>query len=498
MEEQICSYCAKELGNKFLECGRCQSFRFCNNECSDAIAQEHKNACFNFIEMKRGRTVRDLDELYIQLEAKLAASKEDIRFLEASHPRISERIRDSLLKHGVALLSVDPSVNNIIARNTGKNMATAFDKLPNKVKIDLRAGTFESFSKDWQNKGVLDRLIAAKSSGMANKMFLKKDAREKYIHPITKTIHRPSAIPAFNNIEMWEILSRYNPGLHPSQWFRSPLKEAEENRLNVSEDGLKILEKKTYEPTGIHYDGQLSTNGARQARRVQIIYTNDKGPVRLFVVPGSHRPDVQQLITDITGVSKMGKAKGFEPHATVMEKNPRLKEMLYKYGVSIPATGLIMFVANIWHYEAKEKEQKITSFEDSGLVFVDTDHITDIKSYTKKSSVFRIYCGVVTVKPGPLIKDLIIFAYLREHTWAMDPFSTPNTKHPLFVNSKSTQSWLGAAVDVGEWANLKNATMDQMKVYLKHNVSQERLQLYGLIDDDLVLEIPQSININDE
>lgn len=497
-DSTICSYCKKNLGNAYLECGKCHSFRFCSDECSDAISSIHKEECFDFVEMKRGRPEKDVDDLYALLESKLSKAKEEVFFLEASHPQISNRIKDSLLRHGIAFISVNPDIQRDIAQNTGRNMANAFEKLPEKVKQDLQNGTFDSFSKDWQKQKVVDRLIASKSSGMANKMFLKTDARTKYTHPITKTVHRPSEIPSVNNIEMWEILSRYNPGLHPFEWFKMPLKEKDDFRVNVSEDGLKILEKTKYKPTGIHYDGQLSTSGAKQAHRVQIIYTNDKGPVRLFVVPGSHRADIQKLITDITGISQMGKAKGFETHGKVLEKNPRLKKLLYKYGVSIPSTGLIMFVANVWHYEAKEKKREINSFEDNGLAFVDMDHKDDIQNFTKESSVFRIYCGVVSVKPTSLIKDLIVFAYLREHLWAMDPFSTPNNKHPLFVNSKSTQSWIGAATNVGEWSNLKNASMNTMKAYLKQNVSKNRLKLYGLEEDDLILDIPIIINIEGE
>jgi hypothetical protein len=104
------------------------------------------------------------------------------------------------------------------------------------------------------------------------------------------------------------------------------------------------------------------------------------------------------------------------------------------------------------------------------------------KGDTKKSSIFRVYCGVVSAKEDvKSIRDLIVLAFLREHGWAMDPYTKANKSQRYFVNQKSTQAWgVLSAPSNEDFALLKMTSLDEMKAYLDKNVSDNRLALYGL------------------
>lgn len=476
-----CSVCHSPA---ILQCKYCFEQAYCSRECANLDLDRHKILCLD-APMKRPREDEEEekteDELYVELEDILRLARDETRYWNAEDPDVSLQIRDGLLRQGIALVRVSADMAREIALRCGYNMADAFTLLPDKIKVDLRQGRFDTFSKDWQGHKVEERLIVGKSSGMPNKVYLKSSARAQYTHPLTGTIHRPNVIAAKNNIEMWEILGRYNPNLYPTRWYVSPLKRNPMDRLNVSEDGLKIMEKRSYGPTGLHYDGQMGDTKGREARRVQIIYTTDQGPVRLFVVSQSHTPRVKELINQITGLKTNA---AFSTHKDIFAKHPRLSDLLFRYGLCIPHNGLIMFVANVWHYEAVGSAVPNAN----GLLTVDQGR--DTKSLTGASVVFRIYCGIIAVPPGSLIKDMIVFAFLREHGWCMDPFSSPNKQNGLFVNEKSTQSWIGAATNVGaigEWEQLRTTPIAEMKAYLLDNVSPNRLELYGLQMEDLFI-----------
>ena len=112
-----------------------------------------------------------------------------------------------------------------------------------------------------------------------------------------------------------------------------------------------------------------------------------------------------------------------------------------------------------------------------------------MSKHTRASSVFRIYCGIVTVPPNHLLKDLLIIAYMREHGWAMEPFAKKDNKaHSLFVNEKNAVNWSVktrfTTEQLDEFNRLKNATIYDMKLFLRQ-FSNERLMLHGLFPSDL-------------
>lgn len=374
-----------------------------------------------------------------------------------------QEISDQLLRLGVAFVAVDNDISRSIAISTGQNMNAAFGKLSEKVKTDLRDGYFSKFSAEWKKLNYKITEVAGKSNGMANCAPLDPDQRDDFSMSIDNNtiVHIPNQLNAINNVRMWEILE-----LDPSRIFQSLL----EGRIQVSEDGIKVIEKSRYEPTALHYDGQLGT------RRIQIVYTADKGPVRLFVVPGSHLPRVQEIIQRITGVSAK---TGFITMKDSFKKHPELSNILLQFGVALPSTGLLMFCANVWHFEGYEGPLKNE--------LVRHVHTDDLRSKTSLSSVFRIYCGVVSV-PNERICDLISFAHLREHGWCMDPYTTGNREEETFVNQKTTQHWAVTSKLSDEQKRdfkvLSETSLSEKKTFLSH-LSSRRLGLYGLSPEDV-------------
>lgn len=451
---------------------------YCSDECADRNWQQHFEAMRIGPGVKRERE-EDEEDLYMELLQLLVNARAGIQHLDGRRQDVGMSITDSLLRHGAALVRVPNDTGLQIEQATGRNMADTFTMLQPAAKNELRLGRFEVFSRDFQEYKFSEHEIALKNVGMPNKPPLPKSMWQHYTHPLTATVHRPNQLAARNNLEMWDILTHIQPELHPRAWFRGALLQGQDYRNNVSEDAIKILRRKTYNPTGLHYDGQLGQMHGVASQRTQIVYTNDQGPVRLFIVPGTHSDRAKDIITKLTGRPYQS---GFEAKAVP----ERLKDMLIAHGVALPERGLLMFLANVWHFEAVKADNLLTP---NGLLTVDTVKTLTTKSFTRASSPFRIYCGVISVPPGPLIKDLIVVAFLREHGWIMSPFARSiNQKSDLFVNEKGTQSWPKTAMQMGsedEWQRLKTTDINEMKRYLLDNVSQARLYLYGLTRTDL-------------
>lgn len=423
---------------------------------------------------------RDLLE---ELEILLKEGWENVQLLESDELDVADLITHQLSTLGVALVKVPDVHADKINKETGANMAKTFRYLSEATKVSLSEGNFERFSEEWKKKLYSQTKISFKTNGMANKAPLDPDHRPDFTDHWTKIVHVNNRLAATNNICLWEGLTELHARLHPSEWFKDDLRPPN-YRIQVSEDGVKILHKQSYEPTALHYDGQLGQAEGGDARRIQIVYTADSGPVRLFVVAGSHKPRVRQIIQAITGVPGM---PGFITLKKQFDQHPQLRQLLYKYGVALPSTGLLMFRANVWHYEAVERFKTVEYYPVSVLLSPDYNS-EDTKAKTKQSSIFRIYCGVVSVPPSTdNFRDLVVLAYLREHGWAIDPFSPENKKHPLFVNHKSTQNWSETShPGRDKFQVLVSRTIPEMKSFLLEHVRPERLQLYGLSQTDLL------------
>lgn len=474
-----CFHCNQT--NALFQCSVCAT-KFCGNQC---FKIGHR-VCF--VGMKRGRSDNDdVDltkmtsiELYELLEEKLGSARDACVLLNPNDP---DQVRQSLQVLGVAL--VPTRVNAV--KITGNHMADTFVKLSDTTKEALRRGDFELFSKDLLKSGTAEKFgITSKTSGMINRVPVQTKDYPAFKCNFTETVHVPNTVNAQNNIDVWMSLIGENDNLSPGKWFAPPLRDAL-HRYQVSEDGIKIMVKKDYNPTGLHYDGQLGESVEDgKAQRVQIVYCDDTGPVRLFAVPGSHTQLVREIIQKITGLK--GKPE-FATHKETFRKHPQLSEVLLKYGIALPQAGLLMFVANVWHYEGVEG----TKPNDMMPINVNPKRHGEAGSLTRKSNVFRIYMGVVSV-PIRYLKDMIVFAFLREQGWCMDPFANVNKKHPLFVNEKGMQdgkAWgAGFKADTPE-ANafdvLHKTPYEKMVFFLAERFQKnpQRAELYGLKLTDL-------------
>ncbi|KAJ1564866.1 hypothetical protein HK096_005807, partial [Nowakowskiella sp. JEL0078] len=430
----------------------------------------------------------DLENAMLEeLDHLLSDFRNRVLLLNAGNENLNSSITNQLSSIGIALVLIDHVQAQEVNVATGSIMADTFVHLSDSTKRSLHLGQFGMFSKEWTSSkpGYSVTQIAFKTNGMANKPPLTPTLRKSFTCPYTKTIHIDNSLNAINSISLWERLSMLNAKLHPQQWFITPLKP-ENHRSQVSEDGIKILVKTKYLPTAIHYDGKLGQGETADTQRIQIVYSSDQGPVRLFAIPGSQHPRVRELIQHIT---KTVGITGFTTLKKEFDEHQKLRNLLYKYGVALPSTGLLMFRANVWHYEAVED---LTPVNRDRPVYVRLNvneeyDENDTASKTVTSSVFRIYCGIISAPPG-LTKDLIVLAFLRENGWSMDPFSSANKNHPFFVNGKSGSMGLWkVATSPSQLAfdALVGRGLEQIKDFLLSNVLPNRLALYGITVDDL-------------
>ena len=313
-EEDFCVECGS--AKAYLRAKNKRNEVYCSRECAKARYQR----------------------MYRELETILRENFQTCRVRNADDKWnlvLNEDIQSDLLTRGVCLVKLgNPDIHQQILNETNANIVATFPRLNNVNTLvqELNTRNYEDLQIWGTGKGMISTPPIDTKTGYP-----------LVTHPVLKTVECKNQILAKNNIRMWEILTRYNPLLHPREWFSQPLCSPG-YRTQVSEDGIKIKKDKAYDPTAIHYDGQLSESLDGSTRRVQIIYTTDTGPVRLFAVPGSHLPRVRQIIQTITGIeSKDGFARAN------FEKTPRILELLHKYGVSIGSSpaGLLMFCANV-------------------------------------------------------------------------------------------------------------------------------------------------------
>lgn len=411
------------------------------------------------------------NRMYDQLE-KLLKEFSDIKLIASTNENIDKLVSDHLEKYGMALINVNEKQNNKIRTITGKYMTSTFEKLSDNTKEELSQGNFDKFSKEWVKKPFRETEIAFKSFGMANSAMINPSDRSLYTHPITKTVHTDNVLNALNNIKMWRILQKDNQNLSVDKIFTPPLGY----RTQVSEDGIKIMNYQKYTPTDMHYDGQLGKYTGKDARRVQAVYISDQGPTRLFCVPGTHSVEIIELIQRITETSEI--QPGFIKLKKEFQKNPKLKEILYKYGIALPTNGLLLFRAGVWHFEGSCNHENIDPRKPVKNIVTSHSQIN-----TKKSKIFRIYCGVVFL-PDEYKNDLIVMAYMRLNKWSMDVYSPQNKKKEYFVNQKTTQfKTVTIKPDQNTFKSFANVSLNEMKHFLKKHKSY--LKYFGLSPQDL-------------
>lgn len=437
-------------------------------------------------EREREEGQEELDDPLAQLERLLIRARAACRLLDERHLGEGD-VHRSLAELGVACISVDSAHADRVKRAVGVRVAETFPLLSADVKrsIQREHPSFEPFSAEWKKRSVKETGMALKSSQMPNMVPLLAAAQDHFRHPLLGTVHMQNPLLALAPIDVWEVLAQAHPQLHPRLWFTPPLHAANRPRCQVSEDGFKVAVCVKYGATPLHYDGQ--------PERVQIIFTTDEGPVRLFAVPGSGRPEAQRLICEILGVPAL--QEGFKSHEAAFKQHPALSRLLYRYGVCVPRAGVLAFRTRVWHYEAciaAPADPQQPGYVDTAI------KVENISAKTPEANVFRVYCGVVAVRDN-LRDTLIRHAYLRERGWAMEAFTHSNRGNPLFVAEKGSQAADRAtyAEKRPAWDELKRVLLAEMKPVLR-GLSAERLALYGLTPadvaaaDDAILSIEGS------
>lgn len=378
-----------------------------------------------------------------------------------------EEIQRVLAITGVAVVSVDPEHTQAIHQQVGALLESTFPKLSSESRQALSKGNFAPASREWHQEGVTKTGMALLSHQMPVPIPLAKHRHSTFTDPMLRTVHLKNALLAKAPFCVWGTVAVTNPNLHPSQWCGEP------ERMMCSEDGMKFAHGVTYTPTRIHYDGQ--------PKRVQIVFTTDTGPVRLFAVPGSGSPRAQELISQILGIRMLG---GFSTHKAAWDAHPELLELMHSFGVAVPDNGLLMWKAGVWHFEAEIAQGGNTASPASVKLPFD---LKEVEKKTKWTAPFRVYCGVVAL-PNDRRDQLIRHAFFRERDWAMEPFAHVNRKTPVFVAEKNSQAGeRGTYEDLEpEWNHLKATSFDDMKTYLRTNCTPERLRLHGLTPEDLI------------
>lgn len=321
----------------------------------------------------------------------------------------TDKILDSLEIHGCAL--IDANIEGI-KDVCGLITKATFEFISESSKKELEKGNFSDLAKDLQKSNYNDLQISMKGNGMINQAPLDKDYHDSHKNKSTDTIHTKNMLNSMIGPVTWLFLDKIG--------FDYSIFEKDGCRTLVPDDGIKIWGKKgSYNPTKPHTDNQLLNSGSSgnsgSSDRLQMVYLDDKGPIKLFVVPKEH---YFVSNSEKTGFSVT------EDHSEYI-----------KHGVSIHGKGLMIFKPGILHFE------NTVSHFSGGLAFSDNDFDEKrIKKETVKAEIFRIYCGIIrTPYSEETIKILKDLAYLRYRGWSFDPFAVHNSKNIFFVNRKSTR-----------------------------------------------------------
>ena len=188
-----------------------------------------------------------------------------------------------------------------------------------------------------------------------------------------------------------------------------PLLKTEGKRMKLSSDTGKVKRGKNYTP--VHVD--LYSGGKNTVDRVQCILAVE-GNVRLFYVPGTHRPDVVELLGQLGLVFS---AKGFDA-----KKIPDdIMQVLNKHAVAAPTCAATFFAEGVIHFEGPCEEEA-----GRFLSFPDIRNATDLR--------VRLYIGVETLAESEEINKVVAAAAVAGLTPSC--FRKGNIQ---VVNKKSTR-----------------------------------------------------------
>jgi hypothetical protein len=441
--------------------------------------------------------IRIIEEVYPnfvpdlrRLEEILRESKAQIyTCLAAGDPNLPDRIQTQLLALGVSLVRF-PSVSSVkdsVETLVGRLLVQTFPSLSEPVRQDLAMGDFRKFFAELERNSYTDMKIAFKVRGMLSKPPLPVLDREGFRHPLTGCVHVDNPLVAKLGMQVWEAICDLYPLLNPAKWYNESLLQVD-HTVQVSEDGLKLTERWIYASTPAHFDaqGQVRDPLVGETGRVQVVYCQDTGPVRLFVVPGSNKPEVLQILQRLTRSEDI--SSGYTKFEKAYGEIPAVRELFHKYGIALPGAGLLMFTAGIWHYEAVQKEapnsvQPVeTKFYGSG--YHEPSHVA---LCTASSRNFRVFCGLKAI-PKIDLEKAVVHAFLREHDWSMESFTPDNKNSGFFVNEKRGQSGLYKCYsypDIAVFYELTQVPLATMKHYLSTHCSPFRISMYGLTPEAL-------------
>ena len=422
--------------------------------------------------------IQRLDEILKEAKGQLT------RCLSAHDQNISDVIHNQLLSIGVSLVRFPPAsvVPDLVKVDVGEALVRTFPKLTQPVQEELKAGEFKHFFSEVEHRKYKVLEIAFKTRGMLNQPPLAKADRDTFTHPITGAVHIHNPLAATLPLRVWESITTVHPLLNSTRWFNNSLLE-KDHTVQVSEDGVKLTDRWTYDPTPIHFDnqGRVSNPLSGETGRVQVAYCQDTGPVRLFVVPGSNKPEVRQILQKLTRCDDI--VSGFSTFDKAYPEIPIIRELFYKYGVALPTTGLLIFCAGVMHYEAVQKETPTDDrVVETRCYYNGSYDPQHIEMGTLASHNFRVFIGLKAI-PHTALDACVTHAYLRQHGWSMEPFAPKNKQSAFFINEKHGQSGLYLVYnhpDAELFHKLAAVPLPEMKQYLLNNCSFFRLMLYGL------------------
>lgn len=345
---------------------------------------------------------------------------------------------DQLRKFGVFAQSIKvlPGELDNLWHCTADALAETFPAVPGPIIDDLRQGTTTSFQNFWNSKSVKDSTMALVTWGAPFPYPMQKPA-------ISAQQHLNKRVFWFNPIS---AVSSHLPYLYlkEMQDLFTSLSEPG-SRLFVSGDSVKLCASRG-PPTPAHSDEPKV--GALPRTQIAVMF-QEPGASTLMAVPASEeaRKIMDQILKLHPGFSTV--------------KFPELKTIFEDNAVGIEAeTAVLGWAAGTIHFEKKGKGR-----------------------------VTRFFCGVQTIEDRRLTPDLldelITLAFLRQHGIDMASFNRKiNGESLLFVNGKSTQSYLNTqGVDPRVVKMLKTPLAD-MKEYLR-TLSPELLALHGLKSTNL-------------
>lgn len=367
---------------------------------------------------------------------------------------------------------------------------------------------YKDLSQWWASETIETHKMNFSKSITPQMEFLLAKSKNKFKNEITKdNIHIKNPLAAMSSVYCWEYICESFEKIFPL--FRP----GKTTRAVATEQSIQFCHEVSYDPQPITYHDI-------NPRRTNACVCNDQG-LLLFVVPGSHKTVIRDRVLELTGLDTHMPYKS-DDFMQLRQKHPEVYSIMHRYAIAYKGTVLLMHVPGVWYFEALVGRQADDGLKAPGLMspaLAEDNFTFDYemsKSATKEEAiVFRVFCDIARVPFSQENVDmLILFAYMREHGWAMDPFSDENAqnRHDIFFNDKQVPKGANKGFSAyeefqtefkllipgfgdidGEWQLVKKKitkkkfveqktveARKQMKKWLWENVPHARLYLYGL------------------